>query len=362
MMTLTAPVKLRSVLISLSAVGLSLTACGGQTQQTTNPPEQKLAANTQAASTIPASLAGNVQIDGSSTVFPVTKAIAEEFRKQAADVQVTVNFSGTRGGFEKFCAGETDISNASRPIVTKEMAACKEAGVPYMELPIAFDALTVVVHPQNSWAKDITIAELQKVWEPSAEGKITRWNQIRSDWPDRPLTLYGPGKDSGTFDYFTEAVTDKARASRNDYTASEDDDDLVAGVSKDPNALGYFGYAYFEANSGQLKALAVGSGEGVVLPSRQTVEDGEYQPLARPLFIYVNAKAAQEKPEVRAFVEFYLKNAEQLVGSVGYVPLPEDGYRLALVHFNRGKVGTVFEGQPQPNVTIAELLRKRATF
>jgi len=354
--------RLEFFLISLMAVVLSLSACGRQNQQQAANREQTLAANPQAGSTIPASLTGTVQIDGSSTVLPITQAIATEFRQQANNVRITVEFSGTGGGFEKFCAGATDISNASRPIVAKEMAACKKAGVPYIELPIAFDALTVVVNPQNHWAEVMTLAELKKIWEPAAQGKITRWKQVRPGWPDRPLTLYGPGKDSGTFDYFTEAVIGKAGASRNDYIASEDDDVLVAGVSKDPNALGYFGYAYFEANPNQLKALAIDTGEGPVLPSRQIVEDGEYQPLARPLFIYVNAKAAQEKPEVRAFVEFYLENADKLVSSVGYVPLPEEGYRLGLVHFHRGKVGTVFVGKPQPNVTIAELLRKQARF
>lgn len=221
-----------------------------------------------------------IKVDGSSTVFPITQAIVKEFQKTQTDkTQVTVGVSGTGGGFNKFCAGETDISNASRPILTAEMAACNNAKVRYIELPIAFDALTIVVHPQNDWAKDITVAELKKIWSPSAQGKITRWNQVRSSWTDRPLKLYGPGKDSGTFDYFTEAIVGKA-TSRNDYTASEDDDVLVKGVSNDPNALGYFGFAYYEANTDKLKALAVDNGKGSVLPLRQTVEKAQYQPLS----------------------------------------------------------------------------------
>jgi len=304
-----------------------------------------------------------VKVDGSSTVFPITNAIARDFQKTHTEkVQVTVGISGTGGGFKKFCAGETDISNASRPILTLEMKACNSSGVRYIELPIAYDALTVVVHPENDWVKSITIAELKKMWSPAAQGKITRWKQVRSSWPDQPLKLYGAGKQSGTFDYFTEAIVGKARASRSDYTASEDDDVLVKGVSKDPNALGYFGFAYYEANPNKLKAVAVDNGKEPVLPSRQTVEKGQYQPLSRPLFIYVNAKSAQTKPALKEFVDFYIEKAPTLVTSVGYVPLPPEGYHLDNVHFNRGKVGTVFAGEAQLNLTIGELLRKQATF
>lgn len=304
-----------------------------------------------------------IKIDGSSTVFPISKVLAEKFQKEKANgVVVEVNFSGTTGGFKKFCAGETDISNASRPILAKEMQACKQAGVPYIELPVAFDALTVAVNPQNNWANEITLAELKKMWEPAAEGKITRWNQIRASWPNRPINLYGAGKDSGTFDYFTEAVVGEPDASRQDYTASEDDDFLVKGVSEDANALGYFGFAYYEANKDKLKALAIDSGKGPILPSRETVEKNQYQPLARPLFIYVNAKTAQTKPELISFVEFYLKNAAQAATSVGYIPLPNEAYRIALMHFYEGKVGTVFEGKAQLNLTLKELLRKQETY
>ncbi|MDB9375161.1 PstS family phosphate ABC transporter substrate-binding protein [Nodularia sphaerocarpa] len=305
-----------------------------------------------------------IRIDGSSTVYPITAAIAQAFKqtKPQNKAQITVNFSGTSSGFEKFCAGETDISNASRPILQQEMVACDKNGVRYFELPIAYDALTVAVHPQNDWAKDITIAELKKIWEPAAEGKITRWNQVRASWPDRPLNLYGAGDKSGTFDYFTEATVGKARASRKDYTASEDDDVIVAGINKDPNALGYFGYAYYEQNQDKLKALAVDSGKGAVLPSRETVEKSQYQPLSRPLFIYANFELAQKKPAVKDFLEFYLKTAPQTAISVGYAPLPDEAYNIDYVNFNKGKVGTVFEGQAQLNLTIGELLRKQAKF
>lgn len=304
-----------------------------------------------------------IKIDGSSTVFPITNAIAKEFQKTQPDkVQITVDISGTGGGFKKFCAGETDISNASRPILTAEMKACNSSSVRYIELPIAYDALTVVIHPTNNWAKSITIAELRKMWSPSAQGKITRWKQVRPDWPDQPLKLYGAGKQSGTFDYFTEAIVGKTRASRSDYIASEDDDVLVQEVSKDPNALGYFWFAYYKANLNKLKAVAVDNGKEAVLPSRQTVEKAQYQPLSRPLFIYVNAKAAQTKPAVKNFVDFYIKKAPTSVSSVGYVPIPAEAYHLDYVHFNRGKVGTVFAGEAQINLTIGELLRKQAKF
>ncbi|MBH8553434.1 PstS family phosphate ABC transporter substrate-binding protein [Nostocaceae cyanobacterium CENA357] len=305
-----------------------------------------------------------IKIDGSSTVYPITQAIAKQFEqtKQQNKGQVTVNFSGTSGGFEKFCAGEIDISNASRPILKQEMEACNKNGVRYFELPIAFDALTIAINPQNNWAKDITVAELKKIWEPAAQGKITRWNQVRASWPDRPLNLYGAGDKSGTFDYFTEAIVGKARTSRKDYTASEDDEVLVAGISKDPNALGYFGYAYYEENQNKLKALAVNNGKGAVLPSRETVEKVQYQPLSRPLFIYANFESAQKKPAVQDFLNFYLKNAPKIATSVGYVPLPDEAYNLDYVHLNKGKVGTVFEGEAQLNLTIGELLRKQAKF
>lgn len=304
-----------------------------------------------------------INIDGSSTVYPITKLMASEFNGSRNNkVQIKVGISGTTGGFRKFCEGKTDISDASRPILKEEMKVCNQNKVTYIELPIAFDALTVVVNPKNDWAKDITIAELQKMWEPAAEGKITKWNQIRSTWPDKPLNLYGPDKDSGTFDYFTQATVGKPKASRNDYTDSTDDNVLVKGVSQDPNALGYFGFAYYEANTTQLKPLAVDNGKGSVLPSRQTVEKNQYQPLTRPLFIYVNYQSAQTKPEVKEFVEFYVQKARKLVNQVGYIPLSGEVYHLDFVQFNQGEVGTVFNGVAELNLTLAEVLRKRATL
>ncbi|AFY59064.1 phosphate ABC transporter substrate-binding protein, PhoT family [Rivularia sp. PCC 7116] len=302
-----------------------------------------------------------IKIDGSSTVHPITEAIAKDFQAEK-QTPVNVEISGTTGGFEKFCNGETDIANASRPILKKELKTCTANGVMFTELPIAFDAVTVVVNPQNDWAKDIKLAELKKIWQKSAEGKITNWNQIRASFPDLPLKLYGADNKSGTYDYFTKAVIGKSGNSRNDYTASENDDDLVAGVSQNKNALGYFGYAYYEENKDKLKPLAIDNGKGAVLPSRETVEKTQYQPLSRPLFIYVNTKSAQKKPALRDFVNFYIEKAPTKVSSVGYVPLPEDAYYLDKVQFNRGKLGTVFEGEARLNLTIDEVLRKRAEF
>lgn len=248
------------------------------------------------------SLAQVIKVDGSSTVFPITEGIAEDFQKANKGLKVTVGVSGTGGGFKKFCRDETDISNASRPIQASEMALCKAAGIEYYELPIAFDALTVVINPRNTWLKQATVAELKTMWEPAAQGKVTRWNQVNPTWPDQPIKLFGAGADSGTFDYFTEAIVGKAKSSRGDFTASEDDNVLVQGVAGDVNAIGYFGYAYYAENTNKLKALAIVEKEGkpAVLPSAETVANGAYQPLARPIFIYVRVKS-MEKPEVKKF-------------------------------------------------------------
>ncbi|NJN90357.1 MAG: PstS family phosphate ABC transporter substrate-binding protein [Leptolyngbyaceae cyanobacterium SL_5_14] len=309
------------------------------------------------------SLGQPVLVDGSSTVFPITDEVVKEYQfGENETAQIDVQFSGTSGGFEKFCAGETDINNASRPITTEEIEACEAAGVEYIELPVAYDALTVVVHPENDWAQDITLEELRTLWEPAAEGQITRWNQIRPSWPDVPINLYGAGEDSGTFDYFTEAVVGESGASRSDYTASEDDTVLVQGVSEDPNALGYFGYAYYEESQNLLRAVAIDSGDGPVLPSDEAVLNAEYQPLARPLFIYVNAESAESKPEVKAFVEYYLTNADTIVEAVGYVSLPGEMYGIALDHFQQGRAGTVFEGRSPQDLTIEQLLDREAAF
>ncbi len=299
-----------------------------------------------------------IKIDGSSTVYPITEAVAEEFQNANRDVKVTVGISGTGGGFKKFCRGETDIQDASRPILRKEMDACLEAGVQYVELPVAYDALTVVINPKNTWAETMTVEELKKIWEPAAQGKITKWNQVRASWPDRPLKLFGAGSDSGTFDYFTEAIVGKAKSSRGDYTASEDDNVLVQGVAGDENAIGYFGLAYFHENSDKLKAVKVDGGKGGVEPSPRTVEDGSYQPLSRPIFIYVS-KASLRKPEVKAFVEFYLKEGGQLANEVGYVGLPAKNYAQALERFNKGVIGTAFGGIAEVGVSVSELLSRR---
>lgn len=301
-----------------------------------------------------------VTVDGSSTVYPVTEAVAEDFQKAKKNkVQVTVGISGTGGGFKKFCRGETDISDASRPILKKEMELCAENGIKYIELPVAFDALTVVIHPRNTWAEKMTVAELKKMWEPASQGKITHWNQVNPAWPDAPLKLFGAGADSGTFDYFTEAIVGKAKSSRGDFTASEDDNVLVQGVSRDENALGFFGYAYYAENTKKLKAVAIieKDGKPAVLPSIDNVMKGTYQPLARPIFIYVSEKAAA-KPQVREFVEFYLNNAPALVREVKYVPLGDADYKLAMQNFKNGKLGTGFGGEAEVGVMISDLLTR----
>ena len=303
-----------------------------------------------------------VQVDGSSTVFPITEAVAEEFQKaKKGKVKVTVGIAGTGGGFKKFCRGEIDISDASRPILKQEMEACKASGIEFFELPIAYDALTVIVNPKNEWVTALTIPDLKKMWEPSAQGKVTNWNQVRSEWPNAPLKLFGPGADSGTFDYFTEAIVGKAKSSRGDFTASEDDNVLVQGVANDRNALGYFGFAYYVENQKKLKGVPIDGGKGPVAPSAKTVEDGTYQPLSRPIFIYVSKKA-MDKPEVKEFVEFYLKNAPTLVKQVKYVALPQSAYTINAEHLQKGKIGTVFGGEAQVGVKIEDLMKREAKF
>ncbi len=304
-----------------------------------------------------------IQIDGSSTVFPITEAVAEEFQKAVRGAtRVTVGISGTGGGFKKFCRGETDITNASRPIKKSEMDACKEKGIRYVELPVAFDALTIAVHPQNTWLKSITVAELKKMWEPGAQNTIMNWNQVNPSWPDAPLRLFGPGSDSGTFDYFTEAVVGKSKSSRGDFTASEDDNVLVKGVSRDKNALGYFGFAYYMENTKKLRAVPVveKAGASPVSPSFETVKSGAYRPLSRPVFLYISA-ASLEKKEVRDFVEFYLKNAARLVKEVKFIPLPSQAYDGALENVQKKKYGTVFGGESEVGLSVEALLKKEAS-
>ena len=300
-----------------------------------------------------------IKIDGSSTVYPITEAVAEEYQK-ATKVKVTVGISGTGGGFKKFCRGETDVSNASRPILKKEMDACKEAGIQYIELPIAYDGLTVVVNKNNDFVKSLTVEELKKMWEPAAQGKVKTWKQINASYPNTPLKLFGAGSDSGTFDYFTEAIVGKAKSSRGDYTASEDDNVVVQGVASDKGSLGYFGFAYFDENKDKLRAIPIVSKKGApaVMPSFESVKDGTYQPLARPIFIYVNATSAAFKPEVKAFVDFYLANAPTLVKEVKYIPLPTNEYAAVTKHFKALKPGTGFDGTPEVGVKIEELLAR----
>ncbi len=306
---------------------------------------------------------GLISVDGSSTVFPITEAVAEEFQKANPGVKVTVGVSGTGGGFKKFCREETDISDASRPIKSSEVDTCFENGVKYIELPVAYDGLAVVVNKKNTWAENLTVAELKKMWEPAAQGKIISWNQIRPEWPNQTITLAGPGVDSGTFDYFTEAVVGKSGSSRGDFIASEDDNVLVQAISSDVNGIGFFGLAYYEENKDKLKLVGIddekaGNGNGPRLPSMETVLQGTYQPLARPIFIYVNNQVA-DRPDVQAFVEFYLQNAKSLVTEVGYIPLPDAVYQAALERFKSRNIGSVFGGKgAKVGVAMDELLRK----
>ena len=304
-----------------------------------------------------------IQIDGSSTVFPIAEAVAEEFQiSERGAARVTVGLSGTGGGFKKLCRGDTDIANASRPILAEEMEACRASGIQYFELPVAFDAITVVVHPTNDWVKSMSIEDLKKIWEPAAQGKILRWNQVRPEWPDEPLMLFGPGADSGTFDYFTEAIVGKAKASRGDYTASEDDNVLVQGVEHNVNALGYFGFAYYISHQERMKAVPIEQPNGQSLvPSLAAVTDGSYQPLSRPLFIYPSAAAAK-RPEVRRFLEFYLQHGSKLAREVGFVPLPASATQMAQKFLEENRLGTVFGGHPEVGVRIEELLAREATL
>ncbi len=303
-----------------------------------------------------------VKVDGSSTVFPVSQAVAEEFQASVKGaVKVTVGSSGTGGGFKKFVRGEIDVSDASRPILKAEMDLASAAGIEYIELPICFDALTVVVNPANTWAETMTVEDLKKIWAPEAQGKITMWNQVRPEWPAAKITLFGPGTDSGTFDYFTEAIVGKAKSSRGDYTASEDDNILVKGVEGDKNALGYFGYAYYAAHAKKLKAVKIDWEKDklpAMEPTAENVIAGKYNPLSRPLFIYVNKKAAETRPEVKQFVDFYLKNAAKLSAEVKYVPLPSGSYTLVAERFAKLDVGTVFGGHAEVGLTIEEILKR----
>jgi phosphate transport system substrate-binding protein len=314
------------------------------------------------AATVATAAAPIVKLDGSSTVYPISEAVAEDYQKsKKGAVKVTVGISGTGGGFKKFCRNEIDIANASRPILKKEMEECAKEGVKYIELPVAFDALTVVVNPKNDFVKQMTVAELKTLWEPAAQGKVKTWKDVNPAWPNEPVKLFGAGSDSGTFDYFTEAIVGKAKSSRGDYTASEDDNVLVQGVQRDKFALGYFGFAYYTENQAKLKAVPIvaKAGAAAVAPSMETVIKGTYQPLARPIFIYINAKSL-ERPEIKEFVAYYMTNGAKLAREVKYVPLPAESYKLSQEHVNKMKLGTVFGGVAEVGVTIEELLRREA--
>ncbi|MGC5325314.1 phosphate ABC transporter substrate-binding protein PstS family protein [Brevibacillus sp. SYSU BS000544] len=320
--------KLGSALLVLAMAGSVLAGCGQQPAQSQQGGQSgNQPAQTEAPKTDAPKLSGSIKIDGSSTVFPISEAVAEEFQKAQPDVQVTVGQSGTGGGFKKFVVGEIDISDASRPIKDKEKEDAAKNKIDFVELPVAYDGISIVVNKENAFVDKLTVDELKKIWEP--ESKVKTWKDVRADWPAEEIKLYGPGTDSGTFEYFTEAVVGKAKASRSDYTASEDDNVLVQGIAGDKNALGYFGFSYFEENQDKLKLIPVEADGKAVSPSTETIKDGSYKPLSRPLFIYVS-KASLQKPEVKEFVKFYIEQAPELVKSVFYVPLTDDKYKEAL--------------------------------
>lgn len=334
-------------IVPVALLGFLLAGCGSSSQ------------DARSGST-PSSGPSLITLDGSSTVFPISEAVAEEFQKANQGTNVTVGISGTGGGFQKFCRGEIDIADASRPISATEVAACEKSGIAFVELPVAYDGIAIAAHPKNTWADTITAAELKTLFGPDAQGKVTRWNQVRKDWPNREIHLFGAGVDSGTYDYFTEAITGKAKSSRGDFTSSEDDNVLVQGISNDELALGFLPFAYFEENAAKLKLVPVDDGKadngaGAIAPSPDTIRTGTYQPLSRPVFIYVSTKAA-ERPEVQRFVEFYLKNADSLVREVNYVGLGASIYGLVGDRFAKRTPGSVFSGVNTVGVTIDQLL------
>ncbi len=340
-----------AVLLLAGVLALAVVGCGGgdATEVPTAPDRA-----TQ--------LTGDISIDGSSTVFPITEAMAEEFGNATdGKVRITVGVSGTGGGFKKFCAGETIISDASRPIKQSEVDLCAEAGIEYIELPVAIDGLSIMVNPENDFVECITIDELNTIWKPEAEEgeaeEVTKWSQVRDGWPDEDIRLYGPGTDSGTFDYFTEVVSGEGGASRGDFLPSEDDNVLVTGIAGDRGSLGYFGYAYYAENADRLKLVGVDGGAGCVFPAEETINNGSYSPLSRPLFIYVSSDALNQ-PHVKAFVEFYLDQGnQQLVSETGYIPFPETIYDLTLAKFQNGTSGAAFGGDARLSGTVEEVLQ-----
>lgn len=302
-----------------------------------------------------------ISVDGSSTVFPITEAVAEEFQKTGKG-RVTIGVSGTGGGFKKLCKGEIAVSGASRPIKPSEVELCGKSSIEYIELPVAYDGIAVVVHPDNDWVDSMTVDELKKLWEPAAQGKVGKWSDVREGWPDSEVHLFGPGVDSGTYDYFTKAIVGEEHSSRGDFTSSEDDNVLVQGVSTDKGALGFFGYAYYQENSAKLKLLKIDDGKadngaGPIAPSPTTVADGTYQPLSRPIFVYVARKEA-DRGAVSAFVDFYLSDGVKLVGEVGYIPLPDTAYELVRKRFTDKTTGSVFGGGgSKVGASVEEMLK-----
>lgn len=348
----------RTFLFTLFVLTLALVACGGGGGQAEPTAAPQVGQPTPTAEMVEPGLSGTILVDGSSTVAPITSAVAEEFQKAHSGVRVPVGISGTGGGFEKFCAGETDISDASRPIKESETEACAANQIEYVELPVAFDGLAVLVNPANDFVECLTVDELKLIWEPAAEDTITNWNQVRADFPDQPLSLYGPGVDSGTYDYFTEATVGEEGSSRGDYLPSEDDNVLVQGIAGDENALGFFGLAYYEQNQDELKLVTIDGGNGCIAPNTETVADGAYQPLSRPLFIYVNAARIDEKAEISEFIAFYLQNAGQLSAEVGYVPLTDEIYQLAQTRYDGRVTGSIFAGVGSTvGVSLTDLLK-----
>lgn len=362
--------KVRPLLFLLVVAGLVLSACAPAATPIATPSEPEKVVETVIQTQVveveklitptTGPVEGTILVDGSSTVAPVTQAVAEEFQALYPDVRVPVGISGTGGGFKKFCNGETDISDASRPIKPSEVELCQKNGIEYIELPVAFDGLAVMVNPSNNFAACLTVEELKQIWQPEAEGVINNWSQVREGFSNQPLTLYGAGTDSGTYDYFTAAIVGEEGSSRGDFLPSEDDNVLVQGIAGDPNALGFFGLAYYEENRDKLKLVAIDNGDGnCVLPDITTVSQGTYQPLSRPLFIYVNRARVDQKDEISLFIDFYLKNAGKLSREVGYIPLTDEIYTLAQKRYDNRVTGSVFEGQGSTiGVSLADLLAK----
>ena len=336
----------------LGAIILSLTLAGCGSSASSAP-----AAQSGASSAGTMDLVGDINVDGSSTMFPITEAVAEEFGNLTnKQVRVTVGVSGTGGGFKKFCNGETQVSDASRPIKASEVSLCQEGGVEYIEIPVAIDGLTVIVNQGNDFARCMTIEELDKMWGPEAEETVTKWSQVRDGWPEEDMDMYAPGVDSGTFDYFTDTVSGESGASRGDFTASEDDNLIIQGVSGEKNGVGYLGYSYYVENAGKLKAVEIDGGDGCVAPTDATINQGTYSPLSRPLFIYVRKDAANE-PHIAEFIRYYLsEEGQKLAAEVGYIPFPQAVYDLAMAKFDNGITGTVFGGENPMKGPVEEVL------